>query len=71
MRQRAAWLIDEQQIALPSLLAPLPRKSNSAWFPIPGMYGGSVTTRWGGDEASDPAYSRLLQVILDNAYKWL
>jgi hypothetical protein len=40
IRERAGDLIDQHGVALPTLSGSRPRKRKSAWFPIPGMYGG-------------------------------
>ena len=39
IRGRAGDLIDQHGVALPDLATTL-RSSKSAWFPVPGMYGG-------------------------------
>jgi hypothetical protein len=40
MRERAGSQIEEAQLVLPALTAPLPRSRSRAWLPIPGMMGG-------------------------------
>jgi hypothetical protein len=40
IRERAGRLIAEPGLTLPVIAEPLPVKSDAAWFPVPGMYGG-------------------------------
>ena len=40
MNERAGVIIRDQELALPLLTTPFPRKDAPAWFPIRGMYGG-------------------------------
>jgi hypothetical protein len=40
IRERAAWLLDDVQVRLPELSSLLNSKQPTAWFPIPGFYGG-------------------------------
>lgn len=40
IRERAADLIDQHNVALPELAPLLTAQEPKAWFPIPGMYGG-------------------------------
>jgi len=40
IRERARSIKPFPDLDLPRLQAPLPRKKDRAWFPVPGMYGG-------------------------------
>lgn len=40
IRERAKPIEPPPDLDLPLLQAPLPRKGEPAWFPVPGMYGG-------------------------------
>lgn len=40
IRERAAELIEQQQLELPELAPLLSSDDPEAWFPMPGMYGG-------------------------------
>jgi hypothetical protein len=40
INDRAGHLIKKYEVPLPVLSSPFPTAENSAWFPVPGMYGG-------------------------------